>query len=488
MKKPYFSPWTVLVLAAVASLLLHTPLLQDEIRGWHAWRQAQTVWNIRNFERHDANILNPRVSHFNSGDGNIVRYEFPIMQWSIAMVQRVVGDHIAVIRGCVFLMTLLSIWGFYRWLLVLDMGPRLAALGAVLLLFSPLLHTYAVSPLPDILALAGAIWYLYGTLAYVRKPGWGSLLLSSLALLVATGAKLPFLLFSIVSIYLFFQSIVLTRRLSVDMLRMAAVQLLLVAPALAWYAWVMPTWTGNPIVAGIFDANADWNLIGDILAFYAGTMLPSVVLNPILVLPFLGGFFFLKKVLPNPGWIYGLLVLTVLYVVLECTALGTFHDYYFLPFLPWMYLMVVVGIKGLALRYPRIDTLATGIVLSVAVVVVSHLLVMHKWALKHSGYNNDLYIHREKLQSVVPDTSLCAILNDPSYYQFSYMIDKMGYIFQNDYLPAPWLADMIDNKQVRYLYSDSRVVDESPDIQPYLDTLLLEAGTIRVFRLVAPNE
>jgi len=29
------------------------------------------------------------------------------------------------------------------------------------------------------------------------------------------------------------------------------------------------------------------------------------------------------------------------------------------------------------------------------------------------------------------------------------------------------------------MYSDSRVVDEDPDVQPLLDTLLLETGAIR---------
>ncbi len=38
---------------------------------------------------------------------------------------------------------------------------------------------------------------------------------------------------------------------------------------------------------------------------------------------------------------------------------------------------------------------------------------------------------------------------------------------------------MIDNKGVTYMYSDSRVVDEDPDVQPLLDTLLLETGAIR---------
>lgn len=256
LKKVNF-PIVLVVLGVLISLALHRSLLVEEVRGLHAWRQAQTMWNIRNFERHDANIMNPRASYFNSGQGNIVRYEFPIMQWCIGMVQKVLGGHITVARSCVFLMGLLGVFGFYRLLLVLNLEPWVAALGSGLFLFSPLLHTYIVSPLPDILALAGGVWYLYATLAYQRTPRWGWLLLSGAALSLATAAKLPFLMFSVVSIFFFFQSIIQTKRLSKHNLRLAVVQLAWVAPALGWYAWVMPTWPENPVLTGVFAADPD---------------------------------------------------------------------------------------------------------------------------------------------------------------------------------------------------------------------------------------
>ena len=53
----------ILLCSILLSLLLHRPNISTEIRGIHAWRQTQTAWNIRNFVRHDANILNPRISH-----------------------------------------------------------------------------------------------------------------------------------------------------------------------------------------------------------------------------------------------------------------------------------------------------------------------------------------------------------------------------------------------------------------------------------------
>jgi hypothetical protein len=259
--------------------------------------------------------------------------------------------------------------------------------------------------------------------------------------------------------------------------------LLLVAPALAWYVWVIPTWAENPVLKGVFAADPDWEDIRRILLFYLGTTLPSYVLNPILLVPFIAGFFHRHV----GAWVYPLAAITLLYAVLQCTAIGTFHDYYFLPFLPWTYVMVTRGIQVIRARLPKYAAWAGGI-LAVSVVVVSHTLVASKWLPAHSGYNPDLFTYQSELKAAVPDGSLCVILNDPSYNQFSYMVDKMGYIFQDDNLPAPWIREMIDNKGVTYLYSDSRAVDEHPDVQPLLDTLLLEAGTIRVFRLAGKGE
>lgn len=482
------SPWLVLALGVVISLALHQSLLLDEIRGRHSWRQAQTMWNIRNFERHDANIMNPRVSHFNSGQGNISRYEFPIMQWSIAMVQKGLGSHIAVVRCCMFLIGLLAVLGFYRLLCLMEVGPWAAAFGGGLFLFSPLLHAYVVSPLPDILALAGGVWYLYCTLAYLRTPTWRWLLLSGVALSMATAAKLPFLMFSVVSIYFFFQSIIQTKRLSSPYIRLAVVQLVCVAPALLWYVWVIPTWPDNPVLQGVFSGHSNWHKIQSTLLFYLGTTLPSAVLNYVLVVPFIAGFFHGQRYGGQHGWVYALGAITVLYAILQSTAIGTYHDYYFFPFLPWMYIMVVLGIRVISTRYPRYANWVGGLVLAGCVIVVSHLLAAPRWHLKHSGCNAALYTYQTELKAAVPNGSMCIMLNDESYCQFSYMLDKMGYIFKDDYLPAPWIREMIDNKEVKYLYSDSRVVDEHPEVQPLLDTLLLEAGTIRVFRLVGKEE
>lgn len=70
----------LLLLSLGLNLFLHSKHLNKEVTGIHTWRQSQTMWNVRNFVRHDNNILNPRISSFNGGKDNLYRYEFPLMQ------------------------------------------------------------------------------------------------------------------------------------------------------------------------------------------------------------------------------------------------------------------------------------------------------------------------------------------------------------------------------------------------------------------------
>lgn len=94
------------------------------------------------------------------------------------------------------------------------------------------------------------------------------------------------------------------------------------------------------------------------------------------------------------------------------------------------------------------------------------------------------------MKNIVPNDELCIILNDNSTYTFSYQIDKMGHIFNDDYLPAYWIENMIGYHGVKYMYSDSGKVDQDAEVQKYLDSLLLKAGSVHVYRLkeLDPNK
>ena len=478
---------TYLLLCAsfITVLFLHKNVVNLEIQGAHAWRQCQTMWNVRNFVRHDANILNPRVSSFNGGKENILRYEFPLMQYAIAMAEKVFGEDVVVVRFCLFLLAIFTSFGFFY--LVRDIFDHnlTALLATIFFQLSPVFYYYSWNPIPDNLALCGAIWYLVLILRFDRKRKLVHLVLASLALLVATLAKLPFLMFAVVSIHLYGKYLLGQFFNTKTSLVFPLIQLLLIIPAFLWYSWVMPTWAGNSVLVGIFENPLSRGEYMDIITYHLDVMFPKLLTYPsIWIFALLGLVTFWMKTRRN-FWMISLMGITFVYLVLELNAINMVHDYYMLPFLPWIYIMVAAGVFfTLTSKYKYLKILP---LLAVIIAPIdTSISTNDKWGVKHDGFNPDVYKNRKLLQDIIPDDELCIILNDRSKSVFSYNIDKMGHVFYHDDLPILWIGDMIDNHGLTHMYSDSRIVDQDPEFDQFVDALLLNVGSVNVYKLRDP--
>jgi len=140
MKENKNISFLILLLFIAISFFQHSRYLNLDIQGIHSWRQSQTMWNIRNFVRHDNCILNPRINRFNGGKDNILRYEFPLMQWSIAQFQKCFSENIRIVRGSIFLIGLITILTFTIIIKDIFDDWSTAVFSAILLQFSPLFY------------------------------------------------------------------------------------------------------------------------------------------------------------------------------------------------------------------------------------------------------------------------------------------------------------------------------------------------------------
>ena len=109
------------------------------------------------------------------------------------------------------------------------------------------------------------------------------------------------------------------------------------------------------------------------------------------------------------------------------------------------------------------------------------------WSIEKTYFNPDVLLYSEELRDAVPDDEQCIILNDMSGYIFSYRIDKMGHVFDNDQLPLGWIKDMVQNYGIKYMYSDSKNINENIDFQKFIDETILVKGTVKVFKLKLPD-
>lgn len=467
------------------SLFQHKHHIVKDIQGIHGWRQSQTMWGIRNFARHDSNIFNPRLNSFNGGRDNIRRFEFPIMQWSLAMVQKVLGEEIALLRILIFIIGIFSILGIFFLLHFLTNNWLTALITAILFQYSPVFFYYTINPLPDNLALCGIIWYTYYIVKYFKTYKNRHLLFANIALSIAALTKLNFLMFSIIGIFYLLAQVVKHKKINLENVKFAFVHLIFAVPALAWYAWVIPQWGSNPVLYGILDGNFVLQEYLDLIYFHATHMFPYVLLYVPVWFLFLLGIYSLVKKRFKINWIYSLIFITFLYLSFELKPIGINHDYYFFPFMPWLYILVGLGVEVLRTYSPK-GIYVVGILL-ISSTIYTPTISNSKWDASRAQMNMNIFTYSEDLKNAVPNDEHCIILNDGSSFIFSYRIDKMGHIFKHDNLPIEWVSSMVRSGGIRYMYSDSRKIDESKAFQKYIDKVLLVRGNIKVFKLKVPD-
>jgi len=91
-------------------------------------------------------------------------------------------------------------------------------------------------------------------------------------------------------------------------------------------------------------------------------------------------------------------------------------------------------------------------------------------------------VYKTELQNAVPKDALVVAGNDISHFIFFYYINKKGWGYHNDNLTPEKLKLMI-KKGAEYLYTDSKELVKNNNIVKYLDELILEKGSIKIYRL-----
>lgn len=477
----------ILIISQVA---LHGEFLDRVLSGTHLWRQSQTQNNITNFYRQDFNILNPRDMSFNGGRDNIMRYEFPIMQWCIALLYKIFGESILITRLAMLAISLWACLGMYRLINIMTHHITVSIFTTWAFSFSPVFFYYAINPLPDILALAAVIWFTYYYVRFIQEERYHDYLLAAFFLMLATLAKLPYLMAGIILAGHGLD--VLLRRgwnrsyTSAKFLLKALSLPLTLLPALLWYYIVIPGWGTNGVLKGVFDNQISWDRFWMIFSFHWKVLLPQQLLGVPNVLFFVVGII---GILTTRLWkcryflpMLSILLVTILYFLMEINMIDVIHDYYMMPFLPTIFIICGAGIYFMYNSRFKVLVYA----LLVALPVITYIIKKGSYFNYGTKTEKVLVENYKIFRNAVPQKEKCIMLNDISTHTFAYLVDKQGYIFYNDYLPVEWIDDMVRNHHVRYMYSDSRIVDNNKEFYPYIDSLLLDKGGVKVFRLKAP--
>lgn len=475
------NPKVVLSFLFLLSLLMHFPVFKSDLIGYHSWRQTLTQINIENFAFEDFNILNPKTNDRGNGNG-IMRLEFPLMQWLFACFYKLSGNHLIITRILSFAIGIFSVLGIYFLLKNIFRKEILAIAGAWAFNFSPVFYYYTMNPLPDNFALCCSIWGLSNFFGWTIEKTRIKIILAGMFLSLGALAKLPFILYYIVPFaYLFIE------RESIKIKYFPLILLLFsVFPIIVWYSFSVPNLRWNPVLFGIFN-ETDLPVMEqlDSIRYIVISTLPELLINYGSLLFFLSGIYVLfrkKLYLQKSFYVFlSLSIVLALYYFYEMNAIGKVHDYYLFPFLPPIFIIVAYGAFHLnSHRNNLIKKLS--FLLLMALPVLAFLRINSRWNEAKPGFNKNLLIFKKELKNTVPDSSLCIVGNDESHNIWYYYLQKKGWAFDKDNLSPDVLKNLI-SKGARYLYCDSRKVDENPEITFFLDSLIMEKEDIRVFSL-----
>mgnify|MGYP007046306673 FL=1 len=296
-------------------------------------------------------------------------------------------------------------------------------------------------------------------------------------------AKMPFILFYAVP-FGFYVLKIIQRKLILQDVGKGLIWLALFAPTLLWYLWVIPTWEGNGIVAGMLALADSPIILLDYLQHNLFSNLPELLLNIGAVPLFIAGFYFIKKrnvhqhqlFYPLLFWAF----LTLLYFFFELNMIGKVHDYYLFPFYPILFIIVAYGAFHLANTKNGQKIVA---ILLISLPIFAFARIQGRWNVEAPRFNKDLLQNKTELQAISQKSDLIVIGNDASDAIWFYHLDRKGWGFSKKFPLQPQRLKVMIEKGAKYLYTDSEAVLKHPKFQPYLQNQVGKFGSIYVFEL-----
>lgn len=173
----------------------------------HQWRQTDCLSITKNYYEEGMNFFNPKIHFQGNLNGNAVS-EFPILNYTVAGLWKIFGEHEFIYKLIEYLLFLLSIFILFNTLLNFSSSPVYSFFTVSLFLTSPLLVYYSFNFLADVPALSLAIMGFCFLASFYKtrslKYFYWCLFVSTLAVLIKASAVMPFallLFFTIIDIF-----------------------------------------------------------------------------------------------------------------------------------------------------------------------------------------------------------------------------------------------------------------------------------------------
>lgn len=396
----------------------------------HNWRQTVVTMVARNFLEVDNNILYPRIDITGEKSG-ITGMEFPLLNYLIYIVSNILGYEHWYGRLINLIFSTFGIWYFYK-ILNKYFTPALAFNASIILLCS-LWFSFSRKIMPDTFSMSFILASIYYGSNYLDaksnfKPIL-NLLLYAFLLVCGSLSKLPAPYLLIVFAIFMVNHQIPTKRKIIFFI----VSTLTLIPTLIWYFYWVPYlvetygffhfFMGKSLMEGITDISNHLPQVLD--KFYNNAF------------KYIGFIFFIyglalsilkkQKVML---YIFGLCFLSFLVIVLKAGAVFAEHNYYIIPFVPVMALIVGYAISNFKNK-------------KIAVVILILIGVENLTNQQHDFFINQKEVAITQLEidlNKVSEINDLIAINSINYPTPMYFAHRKG-----------WLSNNQDLKDVEYI-------------------------------------
>ena len=444
-----------LVLVASLFFVAHLPGITTPPLDEHAWRQTDTAAVVRNFSAESANIFLPRID-MRSNFSGITGMEFPLYNYLVAGTNVVFGFthwHGRVLS----LLFAMSGLGMFYFLLNRRYGKGLANVATALMALSPLYFLFAKNIQPDMLMLALAIAALYFTQVYIdSKKAW-AIYVAIACLSVAMLVKIPIIFVSLPMIYMIGWQRITTL---VNVKIVAFCIAVLVLPNAAWYLWsahlsshygLGQYFYGDISITGSLHLAVQkgfWRTIADYLL---PMRFPAVLLY---VFAGLGVVIALIK-----KQYLGLIWFGSFVVFIGGFAIKSFyHNYYSLPLVPSLALIMAIGIFWLYQKVQDEDRLMSKVLVVLAVAAMT-LAFFNRSANLYAAQLPTSYVGLEAIMNSISDPKDLIVTNGAGTPEELYFANRKGWSLTSSNITIPEARQSLSMLGAKYIVVDLSTTD-----------------------------
>lgn len=407
----------------------------------HNWRQTFTNMIARNFLEEGPDFLHPKVD-FGGENSGIVGSEFPLYQYIIFLFHKIFGFAHWYGRFISLVFSSLGCWYFFR--LVRDwLGKSLAFKATFVLLFS-IWFSFSRKSMPDVFSASLVIMGLWYGWHYLKSNKIFPLILYLSLCLLGLISKLPSLsIFAIAFIMPFFTGSQLKTKIVFWSISLIPV----IATSLWHFIWV-PHLTEQHHLELFWPRSIGTGIRE--LAFYKTALFQKfyfAAFHSYIAFSFfiIGLFYFIRDKKGAGVWTILFVFAVFLGFMAKTGYVFAVHNYYIIPFVPWMAILVGYGLEKLPLK--------VGLIVLSLLCMEGMLNQVHDFNYaKKEAYKLKL---ESELDGLVPQKSKI-IVNGGKNPQLIYFTHRKGWTVSNEKL-----MDTVEVNRMKALGAEYVLVDKN---------------------------